>query len=196
MREDRARPRRAWWWGCLVALLAGLTGPAGCRPAPKQVPPTESSTQTVVHLVGLMRQRLDLMGDVARWKWNHEKPIADPAREKELLDEVSDRAAKRGLDRDLVRRFFAAQIEAAKLIQQAEHNRWRAAGQKTFADVPSLDELRRRIDTLNAGLLDALESAGPALREVRGQAALVAEARVKLHPDEVRELAVAPLRQR
>jgi chorismate mutase len=96
------------------------------------------------------------MHEVARWKWNADKPITDPERERELLRSVVERGRGKGLDPELVRSFFAAQMEAARLVQQVEFDRWKTKKQRTFADTTSLAVLRRRIDELNRELIDAL----------------------------------------
>jgi hypothetical protein len=54
-----------------------------------------------------------------------------------------------------VRPFFAAQMEAARLVQQSDFDRWKANEQGPFADTTSLAVLRQRIDDLNRELIDA-----------------------------------------
>jgi chorismate mutase len=135
-------------WIALV-LLAGCAGPSA--------PPTPAADE----LLDLMRQRLLLMHDVARWKWNEQRPIADPEREQALLAGVERQASQLGVDPALARRFFAAQIEAAKLVQEEDHQRWRNEKQGRFTDVPDLaKELRPRIDDLNSRLLATLKRIG------------------------------------
>jgi chorismate mutase len=144
-----------------------------------------------------MRQRLALMHEVARWKWNTGKPITDPQRERELLQSVGERGRGKGLDPDLVRSFFAAQLEAARLVQQADFDRWKANKKKPFADTKSLAELRQRIDQLNSELIDALAEIRPWLWGQTGQQALPQRAEEILTGDDLagaRETAVAPLR--
>src|SRR6516225_465674 len=96
------------------------------------------------------------MHEVARWKWNAGQPVTDAERERELLQSVVERGRVKGLDPDLVRSFFAAQMEAARLVQQADFDRWKAKQQKPFADTTSLAVLRQLIDHLNRELIDAL----------------------------------------
>jgi len=59
------------------------------------------------------------MHEVARWKWNAGQPVTDAERERELLHSVVEGGRGKGLDPELVRSFFAAQLEAARLVQQA-----------------------------------------------------------------------------
>jgi chorismate mutase len=168
-----------------------LTG--GCRPT--VAPPDLSALD---RLLSLMGQRLALMHDVARWKWTTGKPIQDPQRERELLQGVVKRGQLRGLDPDLVRAFFAAQMEAARLVQQADFDRWRAEKRGQFKDTPSLATLRQRIDDLNGELIDALIEVRPLLDGRPLQQALPARAEEILDGDgqaDVRETAIAPLRR-
>jgi chorismate mutase len=176
----------------LVPLAAG-----GCRPA--AVPgETRRDLAHLDRLLRLMRQRLALMHDVARWKWNAGQPITDPKRERELLQGVVGRGRGKGLDPDLVRRFFEAQMEAARLVQQADFEHWKANKQGPFPDTRSLAALRQRIDQLNGELLDALAEVRPRLSGPSVQQALPQRAEEILTGDGlagVRETAIAPLRR-
>ena len=107
------------------------------------------------------------------------------------------RGRGKGLDPELVRSFFAAQMEAARLVQQADFDRWKANKQKPFADTKSLAELRQRIDQLNSELIDALAEVRPWLWGQSVQQALPQRAEEILTGDDlagVRETAIAPLR--
>ena len=99
--------------------------------------------------------------DVARWKWKAGQPIADPEREGELLQRVVERGRGKGLHPDLARSFFVAQMAAARLVQQADFNRWEAEDIGPFVDATSLEVLRRRIDSLNVELIDTLVKVRP-----------------------------------
>ena len=184
-------PHRVWVFGLLLAPLAA----GGRRPAN---PPEEPRRNLagLDRLLHLMQRRLTLMHDVARWKWNAGQPITDPERERELLQSVVERGRGKGLDPDLVRAFFAAQMEAARLVQQADFDRWKAKQQKPFAD-KSLAVLRQRID-LNRDLIDALARDGPWLFERDVQQALPGRSEEILTGDDlagIRETAIAPLRR-
>jgi chorismate mutase len=145
-----------------------------------------------------MEKRLTLMHEVARWKWSAGKAISDPQREREVLQTVVERGRDKGLDPEQVRAFFAAQMGAARLLQQADFDRWKANKQGPFADTTSLAMLRDRIDELNREMLDALAElrgglAGRDLQEAlsrRGELVLTGNGL-----DDVRETAVAPLRR-
>ena len=116
-------------------------------------------------LLGLMRSRLDVMHDVARWKWTAKSPVEDPKREAVLLDDVADRGKALGLEPADTRAFFRAQIEAAKVVQRADLHRWEAEHRGPDGEAPDLAKvLRPRIDGLNRDLLAALSRTLPRLQ--------------------------------
>jgi chorismate mutase-like protein len=138
-------------------------------------------------LVGLMRQRLDLMVEVARSKWNTGTSVEDLAREKSLADDVAGLAPRYGLNRLLAATFFRAQIEAAKLVESAFIARWTLAHAKAFADAADQRAvIRPKIDRLTEELLAALAAVAPALK--RDDAERIVEA-ARL-PDAVMALAM------
>jgi hypothetical protein len=96
-----------------------------------------------------------------------------------------------------VRSYFAAQMEAARLVQQADFDRWKANRQKPFAHTTSLAVLRQRIDHLNHELIDALAELRPWLSGRTVHQALPQRAEEILTGNDlagVRETAIAPLR--
>ena len=149
-----------------LALLLCLPS---CRPAPPI-----ARVEPVDRLLGLMQRRLEVMHDVARWKWPDRSSIEDKVREAHILDHLARRGAALKLDPDLCRAFFGAQIESAKRVQRADFHRWEtteAPGpQSTSSDLVSV--LRPRIDALNSDLLAALAEVDqlPADVEIRKRA--------------------------
>lgn len=149
-------------WLLLSAII-------GCAPRGGESKPSPVATENVAAaeaLLELMRERMLVMHDVARWKWNAKQPIADPEREKALLEELERRGANFGLAREEVRSFMRAQIEAGKLIQQSDWRQWEAESRDAFADAPDLQtELRPKIDRLSRQLLSAYAEVLPQLAE-------------------------------
>jgi chorismate mutase-like protein len=138
-------------------------------------------------LIGLMRQRLELMVEVARSKWNTGSPVEDIAREQSLADDVAALAPRYGLNPQLAATFFRAQIEAAKLVESALIARWTLAHAGAFADAADPRAvLRPKIDRLTAELLAALAAVAPAL--TRDDAERIVQAGQL--PDEVMALAM------
>ncbi len=127
--------------------------------------PRDDAETALEELLGLIRRRLALMHDVARAKWNAKALVEDPRREQALLQEVEKKGLALGLEPAFTRAFFAAQIEAAKLIQGSDLRLWESERRGPFADAPDLKrDLRPRIDGLNADLLACLVKARPLLR--------------------------------
>jgi chorismate mutase len=177
-----------------VAVL--LLTPSGCR---WQAAPPAPANADIDRLLGLMQQRLGLMHDVARWKWNAKQPVADPERERQLLDRLAEQGKKHGLDPAFTRAFFRAQIEAAKLLQQADFDDWQARGQGPFVSVPDLGkELRPRIDALGDELLGVLARVQAARAAPGWPRALDERAGLLLSGDgiaqQIRAAALAPLK--
>src|SRR5262245_30959983 len=77
--------RRSCWAAILAHGRAWLVAP---RP----------DLATLDRLLGLMQQRLTLMHEVARWKWNAGQPVTDAEREREVLHSVVERGRGKGLD--------------------------------------------------------------------------------------------------
>jgi chorismate mutase-like protein len=148
-------------------------------------------------LLLLMRDRLALMHDVARAKWNAHRPVADPDRERALLREMEERGRAHALDPALARAFFAAQMEAARCVQEADIRRWQSEGHSPFRDAPDLATLRQRIDRLNLDLLAALAASRPLLQDEARREAIPGWARQVMVGegigDDVRTVAIRPL---
>jgi chorismate mutase len=144
-----------------------------------------------------MGDRLALMHDVARAKWNAKRPVGDPEREQVLLRQMEEQGQEHGLAPEFTRDFFAAQIAAARRVQEDDLARWRAEGCGPFADAPDLAALRWRIDGLNRNLLGALAEARPRLGDARTRDQLLRWSREAFAgegiTDDVRTVAVAPL---
>lgn len=108
-------------------------------------------------LVALMGERLKLMPDVARYKWNNHLPIEDLPREKAILDELVVQATQAGVPEVYARTFFAAQMDAAKKVQQALFDQWREADAGEMPDVPDLkNDIRPALDAMTPRLLELL----------------------------------------
>jgi chorismate mutase-like protein len=146
-----------------------------------------AGTDSLMTLIGLMRQRLDLMVEVARSKWNTGSAVEDLAREQSLADDVARLAPRYGLNPQLAATFFRAQIEAAKLVESALIARWTLAHAGAFAEAADQRAvIRPKIDRLTAELLAALAAVAPALK--RDDAERIVEA--GRLPDEVMALAM------
>jgi len=113
----------------------------------------------------LVDQRLALMVDVARHKWNAKAAIEDLPREAQIIAGLTRQAAEAGVRPELAETFFRAQIEAAKTLQREYFARWEKEGAGAFADVPDLArDIRPKLDALTPKLLKALAESQDFLR--------------------------------
>lgn len=105
----------------------------------------------------LSLQRLALMPDVARWKFNRSLPVSVPEREQKLLTELVEQGRTLNLPPSVVQPFFEAQFELARSIQQRLIDDWTRTKHPPFDSVPDLDkELRPAITRLSTELLKTL----------------------------------------
>lgn len=118
-------------------------------------------------LTGLIEERLSVMTDVARSKWNNGSAIEDPVREQQLLADVGGKAQALGISAEWAQHFFRLQIEAAKEVQYCLFAQWTAAGQKPFPAVQDLRTvIRPRLDRLTVQILQELSRQWPDLLSV------------------------------
>jgi chorismate mutase len=116
-------------------------------------------------LLGLIDDRLAVMPDVARHKYNSGAAVEDLAREAQVIEAVTAQAVAAGLDKEVASTFFQAQIDASKMIQAERVAVWKAEGHAPFADVPDLSTvIRPKLDALTPALIAALKDALPELK--------------------------------
>ncbi|MFN0198938.1 MAG: gamma subclass chorismate mutase AroQ [Planctomycetaceae bacterium] len=162
--------RSYWSW----LLFAAFTACGCCQPttsAPNENVPVRSATapasapnalttaqrRAVKALADLTEERLALMFDVARTKWNQRLPIENLERERELLDRLVQQGTAAGLSEEIVARFFQNQFQAAKDVQQQYFTRWEQAGVREFDEVPDLNaDIRPRIDLYSRQMIEEL----------------------------------------
>jgi chorismate mutase len=145
----------------LVAVLHGGT----CVSAQMTCSVTHEAKGSGGNLLSsLIEDRLSVMTDVARSKWNNGSAIEDPVREQQLLADVGAKAQTLGISAEWVQHFFRLQIEAAKEVQYCFFAQWTAAGQKPFPAVQDLRSvIRPRLDQLTVQILQELATEWPEL---------------------------------
>lgn len=105
-------------------------------------------------------ERLLLMDDVARYKWNHALPVVDAQREAALLERTTAEAVAIGLPEAYARCVITAQIDASRTLQLDLVATWQRDKQPPFADVPDLAAVQRpAIDAATHRLLEQLHAA-------------------------------------
>jgi len=108
-------------------------------------------------LRALIDARLLLATDVAQYKWNHHLPIEDAAREAQVIDSLGQRAQALGVPQPWAEKFFRAQIEASKTVQNELFQGWDVFRRGEFAGVPDLATATRpKLDKLTDELLHAI----------------------------------------
>jgi chorismate mutase len=142
---------------CATAAVT-LTGaaPAAAAPAPAAVR-AAAAVHGIVPLTDLFAERLLLADKVAAAKYGTDKPIDDPVREQQILDDVAARAVGLGLDPAAVQAVFRDQIEANKLVQRGLYARWDAHPEERPTERPDLvKEVRPQLDRITTEVLTEL----------------------------------------
>ncbi|MGX2997116.1 chorismate mutase [Streptomyces sp. JNUCC 64] len=147
-----------------VPAVAADHAPAAPVPAAVSVPVAADRAGAVRPLdrvTSLLAERLLVADKVAAAKYGTALPIEDPARERQILDDVARRAAALGLDPVNTVAVFRDQIEAGKNVQRALFARWDARPGERPTERPDLvREVRPVLDRITTELLDALKSSG------------------------------------
>ncbi|AVU78238.1 chorismate mutase [Pseudomonas sp. Fig-3] len=136
-----------------LALSAALLGTA----AQAATAPT-----TLAPLLGTIGERLAIADQVALSKWDSRKPVEDRQREREVIAAAVAQAPAYKLSSEAVEAFFAAQIEANKLVQYAHLSDWQLQGKAPDAPRPDLvGQIRPQLDQLQKRLLQQLADFSP-----------------------------------
>jgi len=124
-------------------VFASVTHAAAPSPAPDALQP----------LLATINQRLNIADQVALTKWDSGKPIQDTAREASVIANARKQAVENKLDPDETADLVAAQIEANKLVQYGLIAQWQAAHKAPDVPRPDLNQLRPKLDELQALML-------------------------------------------
>jgi serine protease Do len=181
----------------LRALLPDLKSGKLAPPA-ASVRGAATPAERVDAVLWAMSKRLLLMPEVARAKWNSGQSIHDPAREAQQLDRLVEQSRQHQLPAETVRHFFAAQMSAARRLQENLFEDWRRTDAREFEGVADLrDTLRPAIDRTSLDLLAAFARLYPYLDRPEVQDRLQTRSADALAGEginaAVRQLAVAPL---
>lgn len=154
---------------------------------------TQAAPAPLPELLDAMAQRLTVADQVARSKYDTGKPVLDEVRERQVLDSVAQAASAADVSPATGQTFFAAQMEANKLVQYGLLDAWRRGKQALPATTPDLAGLRSRLDTLQTRLLAGLAATGElrAAADCRARldSALTAHL-AKARPDDLHRLAL------
>lgn len=158
------RLSRTGWPACFVILAMMCLHPV--QALENTAPTTTAHTiEPIERVLTLMDERLKLIPDVAKYKWNTHGKIEDLRREQEIITALGQQAARLRLPVPWTEQFFRAQIESSKNIQHELFQRWQNEKITSFADVPDLAKVTRpKLDALTPQLLDAVVLAWPTLQ--------------------------------
>jgi chorismate mutase-like protein len=147
-------------------FIIGVVIAPGLRAAPQFA----RDSQLVDHVFDLIDRRLALMPEVAAWKYRQQRPIADLARERDVIEQSSADAEAIHLDREAARAFFSAQIVLARAIQAQLFREWESRNETppTARDLGT--EIRPQLDAIGRELLPAVYLASIALSETPSRA--------------------------
>lgn len=167
------RKQRAQWFILGLLLLA-----ARLSAAPQFV----RESELVEHVVALLDRRLALMPEVAAIKFQQGKPIADPERERAVVEQSVADAQAMNLDAAAARAFFSVQIRMARAVQEQLFARWRAGAASPPAARDLATELRPELDAIGRELLPAVFLASTALTEMPAATLRSRLAALRHHP--------------
>ncbi|WP_223205900.1 chorismate mutase [Streptomyces xanthii] len=147
-----------------AALPATASAATASSAAAAPVPRTaRAAPHALTEVASLAADRLALADKVAAAKYGTPAPIDDPARERQVLDDVARRAVALGLDPAWAQAVFRDQMEANKQVQRGLYARWDAHPEERPAERPDLaKEVRPALDRITVALLDALRATAPA----------------------------------
>ncbi len=103
----------------------------------------------------LINERLSVMEQVALYKYRNKVAVEDLERERQVIENSTLGAARRGLDPESIEAFFAAQIAVAKAIQYRHLADWQSAPNPEQA--PDLaNRIRPALNELGDRIIDSL----------------------------------------
>jgi chorismate mutase len=117
----------------------------------------QSAVDRLQPLVQTSARRLLLAKQVALAKWDTQAPVEDLNREAQVITAAAQEGESKGLDRAFVSHFFAAQIDANKLVQYSLLAEWHRAGEAPKHHPVSLTaDIRPQLDQIEAALIAEL----------------------------------------
>jgi len=140
-----------------------------------------------------------LTHEVAKWKWNHEVPIQEKKKEEKLIQALCEKGKKAGLQPQLVKEVFQAQLEASRMIQENHFENWRKQEINQFGGVLNFkSDLKPKIDQICDQFIFKLKEVLPLLRKRNLSDVIKWRAEVVISNDEavndsIKDVALQPL---
>ncbi|MBV1915787.1 MAG: gamma subclass chorismate mutase AroQ [Pseudomonadales bacterium] len=130
---------------------------------------TRADSTELDKLLQLVDLRLQVMDDVALYKFAHGIPIENKKREQVVLASAVANAGKNHLKPASVEAFFSLQIQLAKQVQSGWTKQWRAEGKKPqdiSSDIPDLKtDIRPKLISLGGRIVQQFPLALPVLHD-------------------------------
>ena len=139
----------------LVLLLSGM-------------PMATASDSALDQLLLLVDGRLQLMKDVAAYKFVNNISVENKQREQLVLASAISNAQHKQLNRESVESFFRLQIQLAKTVQSGWIEQWRAKGRDPSLDGPVVElsaEIRQKLISLGEQIVSKIPMALPELHD-------------------------------
>jgi cyclohexadienyl dehydratase len=133
-------------------------------------------------VIDLLDRRLALMPEVAAIKYQQQKPITDPDREREVIEQSVADAQAMNLEGEAARVFFSVQIRMARAVQEQLFARWLARGEQPPKARDLVRELRPELDAIGRELLPAVCLASIGLADTPDVTLQQKIARLRRHP--------------
>jgi cyclohexadienyl dehydratase len=169
-RNHRTSVRARWLFlGLMFVALRAVAEPQFAR-----------DSELIDRVIELIDRRLALMPEVAAIKFQQQKPIADPERERVVLEQSIDDARAMHLDPEAARVFLSLQIRMARAVQERHFEDWRE-GARPPAARDLVQQLRPELDALGRELLPAVYVASTALTEMSAVALHTRMSRLRRH---------------
>lgn len=141
-------------------------------------------SESLLTLVNLAAQRVQVADMVAASKWGTDTPIEDDDREQAVLAGAATKSAQLGIDPAVSVQVFTDQIEASKAVQYALYSRWSAHPARAPSARPDLGQVRPVLDRITDEFLAQLK-ATQGLRADPGCPARVASGQRRVEQERV-----------
>lgn len=144
--------------GLVFALLGRSLAPAATSEFARD-------DELIGRVIALLDRRLALMPEVAAIKFRQGSPIADPARERDVIERSVAEARAIQLDEDAARTLFEVQIQLARSIQEQHFKRWQQGPDQPPSARDLVKQIRPELDEIGRELLPAVFLASAAFTQ-------------------------------
>lgn len=163
----------------LIGLVLAIFGP---RIAPAATSEFARDTDLIERVIALLDRRLALMPEVAAIKFRQGSPIADLARERDVIERSVTEARAIHLDAEAARTLFEVQIQMARSVQEQHIRSWQQGPDQPPPARDLVKQIRPELDEIGRELLPVVFLASAALTQTPVEALQIRIARLSRHP--------------